>query len=217
MKTLAVAIDDDEVAQRLREVVGATSNFRFLMTGADSEEISTMLRVESIDVLCMQPGTFDKWLVVREMIAEHDSPKRTTRFALVVEKPDSAFVYRVLAYGVDDLIDLSTSDEALAANMATLADGRGRACARFIVDDVDVPPAMTKQAICYADDVDRRIVPMLAIGYTDREIAHIVNYSHQVIRNRVSRILVESGLRNRTQLAARYTLERLEDRGGGIP
>ena len=214
MKTLALAIDDEEIVERIGEVVGDLPECRLVASGTDPQAVSAMFREGPIDALCMQPGTVDEWLVMRELIAEPGISKQATRFALFVTKTDAAFVYRVLAYGVDDVVDLSTADDVLAVQLGTLANGRARACDRFIIDEVEVPPVMAKQAISYADDVDRKIVPMLAIGYTDREIARVVNYSHQAIRNRVSRILLMSGLRNRTHLAARYTLDQLEIRRG---
>lgn len=216
MKTLALATDDEKIAERIDEVVGGLAECRLIVSGRDPQAISALLDEAPIDALCMQPGTFDEWLVVRALMAKYGLSRQVARFALFATKTDSAFVYRVLAYGVDDVVDLSNADDVLGVQLETLAHGRTRACDRFIIDDVEVPPVMAKQAIFYSDDVDRKIVPMLAIGYTDREIARVVNYSHQTIRNRVSRILLMSGLRNRTHLAARYTLDQLEDRGGGM-
>jgi len=48
---------------------------------------------------------------------------------------------------------------------------------------------------------DRHILSLLCTGKTDSEIASIVFLSTQTIRNRMSRLLGEFGLANRTQLA----------------
>lgn len=48
---------------------------------------------------------------------------------------------------------------------------------------------------------DRQILRLLATGKTDPEIATMMYLSTQTIRNRMSRILGEFGLTNRTQLA----------------
>ena len=45
---------------------------------------------------------------------------------------------------------------------------------------------------------------MITAGYSDKEIAEVMHYSHQTIRNRVSHLLLQSGARNRTQLAVKY-------------
>lgn len=54
------------------------------------------------------------------------------------------------------------------------------------------------------DDTDRRIVEAVARGMCDKEIASVIFLSTQTVRNRISRILTSSGLRNRTQLAVTY-------------
>jgi DNA-binding NarL/FixJ family response regulator len=58
--------------------------------------------------------------------------------------------------------------------------------------------------IWVGDQTDVEIVEMIAAGYSDRDIAAAVCLNHQTVRNHVSRILCESGARNRTHLAAMY-------------
>ena len=58
--------------------------------------------------------------------------------------------------------------------------------------------------IWVGDQIDVEIVEMIAAGYSDRDIAAAVCLNHQTVRNHVSRILCESGARNRTHLAAMY-------------
>ena len=41
-------------------------------------------------------------------------------------------------------------------------------------------------------------------------VSNFEHFSHQVIRNRISHVLIRSNLRNRTQLDARYTFESIE-------
>jgi len=52
--------------------------------------------------------------------------------------------------------------------------------------------------------VDERIVDFVAQGLADKQIAKVMGLSVQTIRNRVSRMLIDSGLRNRTELAVQY-------------
>jgi FixJ family two-component response regulator len=80
----------------------------------------------------------------------------------------------------------------------------------YLVGEVDAQVDITLLRIDYADEVDHRIVPMIVAGYTDREIADVLHFSHQAVRNRISRILMRSGIRNRTQLASTFLLGRLE-------
>ena len=54
------------------------------------------------------------------------------------------------------------------------------------------------------DAVDERIVNLVAEGLSDKQIGTALGLSPQTIRNRVSRMLNESGLRNRTELAVQF-------------
>jgi DNA-binding NarL/FixJ family response regulator len=51
------------------------------------------------------------------------------------------------------------------------------------------------------DETDRKILLLISQGKFDKEISQELFLSTQTIRNRVSRILTESGARNRTHLA----------------
>jgi DNA-binding NarL/FixJ family response regulator len=51
------------------------------------------------------------------------------------------------------------------------------------------------------DGIDMHIVKLIAEGKTNKEIAHVLNYSEGTIKNRVSRILNLTGMTDRTQIS----------------
>lgn len=61
-------------------------------------------------------------------------------------------------------------------------------------------PASSAGPLCH-DDIDRRIAAYITMGMSDRDIGAKVFLSSQTVRNRVSRMLERSQVRNRTQLA----------------
>lgn len=61
-------------------------------------------------------------------------------------------------------------------------------------------------AICH-DRTDIHVLAGIVEGLSDPEIAETLHYAVQSIRNRVSRLLTESGARNRTHLAALFMRE----------
>lgn len=67
--------------------------------------------------------------------------------------------------------------------------------------------------LAYKDQVDHDIAAMISSGMSDKEIADALYLSLQTIRNRVSRLLHDSGARNRTHLAMVYltSLETFSD------
>jgi len=68
----------------------------------------------------------------------------------------------------------------------------------------DSVPDQATVADLITDPDDRKIVMLVAAGLPDRDIARWVFLSPQTVRNRISRILSVTGLRNRTQLAVLY-------------
>lgn len=70
-----------------------------------------------------------------------------------------------------------------------------------IWDEVERPIDPLGTAISIKDDTDRDIVDLVALGLSDREVAAGVHLAEQTVRNRLSRVLESSGLKNRTQLA----------------
>lgn len=67
-----------------------------------------------------------------------------------------------------------------------------------------VPPGSFLDRI--TDETDRLIIALVSAGLTDKQIAGQVFFSPQTVRNRVSRILRETGFDNRVQLAVAYFL-----------
>jgi len=101
---------------------------------------------------------------------------------------------------IDPLQDWSTITDALHRAIAlprTIDD------AHRIWTEVERPLTAHDATIEMRDDMDRDIVDLVSLGLADREVAAAVHLAEQTVRNRLSRILEQSGLKNRTQLAVR--------------
>jgi len=216
--TIAFATDNAAAKDRLRSVSRSVTGVDLLFIGGDEGSIKNVLNVHDVLVLCVEPMLFDRWLTLRKLLKEHSPATRQPRLVLLCDELDAWFVYRVMAHGISDVIDLRLPGRELEAAIRLVVEGRDRACTDHLIAEVDIVPVVSDVGIVYADDMDRRIVALVAAGYTDREISHVVNYSYQSVRNRISRILLNSGIRNRTQLAVQHIFERLEEQaaGGGL-
>lgn len=58
------------------------------------------------------------------------------------------------------------------------------------------------------DALDRSIISLVALGMTDKQIATEIGLAPQTVRNRLSRVIVDAGLTNRTQLAHMWLREQ---------
>ena len=217
MVTLACVISDADLAERIASVMKSESDAHTLVVGTDSTTVSRLAASRRIDALCFLPMSPAELLRVRQIFVKSHAEETPVRTALLVQHSDAALVYHALGYGIDDVVTLSESDEGLRADLTTFATGSARVCEPLIAAAVPVPHPIIQGVIDYADAVDRQIVTLVSIGYADREIAEILHYSNQVIRNRVSHIMLRSGIRNRTQLSARHTFEAIESGFRGRP
>lgn len=215
--TLAILINDRVLTDRIAGVMASVDEVRTIVVGTDLRAVSRLAASGRIDAYCFLPMAASAILGIRRTLLRSTMQTSPMRRALVVDKADAVVVYHALACGIDDVIDLSGDDGRFRAAFTTFATRTGLACDSMVAPTVPIPEPVVIGRIDYADDTDRKIVVLISVGYTDREIGDILHYSHQVIRNRISQLLLRSGLRNRTQLASRHTFETIEGGSRGEP
>lgn len=118
---------------------------------------------------------------------------------LLVRAPSVADRARARHHNVDYVLDADEGADHVVGFI-------GEAFKTFVeplAGDRDIVQMATDK-IWISDEIDREIVQMIAAGYSDREIAEFACLNHQTVRNHVSRILGETGARNRTHLAVIY-------------
>ena len=122
-----------------------------------------------------------------------------TMTVLLANKPSPADRARARSNDIGLVVDVATGARATIE----LIQGEFRIFQRR-THGQPRPARPASPAIWVGNETDREIVEMIAAGYSDRDIAAAVCLNHQTVRNHVSRILCESGARNRTHLAAIY-------------
>ncbi len=172
--------------------------------------VRTALAGTQITAALLCPLALPRFLEMRVALNVSSGIGREPRIVIAAPNVDSAYVYRAFSFGANDVIDISRNDGHVAESLNAALSGGRPAYAAYLVGEVDTQGDVTSLRIDYADEVDRRIVPMIVAGSTDREIADILHFSHQAVRNRISRLLMRSGIRNRTQLASAFLVGRLE-------
>lgn len=128
-------------------------------------------------------------------------------------KPNQLFDSRARLLGFTDVIDTSRpSESVVSAIRAGLERGASiESSARWDFDD-DTPMEVHCCAHC-RDVRDVDILRHIVDGHTDSHIADLLALNPQTVRNRVSNMLLESGMTNRTQLAIDFYRTMLALRG----
>lgn len=116
---------------------------------------------------------------------------------------DEAFFHAVVAGAAGYLVK-DVDAVALVSAVQTVAAG-GSLISRDVIDDLrrratEVPP--DDDLLSGLTPQERRILGMVTEGLTNREIAVKLSLAEKTIRNYVSNILGQVGMRNRTELAA---------------
>lgn len=127
----------------------------------------------------------------------------SARVALAVRHPSNVVKIRAAQSGYDDVIDLGFAMPEIVAAVRNVSLGR------FALDSDllwrELPRPVSRRRISLGevthDPADEEILNLVAIGLSDLEIASALYLSPQTIRNRISHMLIRSGMINRTQLA----------------
>ena len=108
--------------------------------------------------------------------------------------------------GYDGVIDLNSTIGNLVNEIEKIKNGEKTLHEQIVAFEKSHHPSMP---FSLRDDMDRQIVSLIGLGYSDQQIANTVFLSCQSVRNRISRILRDSKLQNRTQLAVSYLCEHM--------
>lgn len=145
--------------------------------------------------------------------------ERTGRRVLLVPErtPQSEAMARL--YGFDGVVEASGLDGPLEDFVAQL---EGIVSAPSVDAETREPELIDvyttvfdSRAIVTQDAVDERIVNLVAEGLSDKQIGAAIGFSAQTVRNRISRMLNDSGLRNRTELAVQFVRNHPDVLGKG--
>ena len=92
---------------------------------------------------------------------------------------------------------MSISDSAVSATSPTRATRR-----RFLVRAAAVVGTPALFGLLQAWDQERKILDLIAEGYTNRQIAETIFLAEKTVKNYVSNLLAKLGMSRRTEAAA---------------
>lgn len=170
---------------------------------------------QSVDAELLSPKLLADYLS-SESGREKLSQRSGRRVLLVPERTPRTEALAKL-YGFDGVVDERDLDgplegfvEQLEKIVAAPSEGEAEP------DLIDVYTSVVdSRTIATTDAVDERIVNLVAEGLSDKQIGAALGLSPQTIRNRVSRMLNDSGLRNRTELAVQFVRNHPDVSGRG--
>lgn len=177
--------------------------------GADVESISSTL-VDTPGLVTIGVPLDD----CRRLFSGLGGDRRSSTVALsLVATPDHVFESWARRLGFADVIDTSRPSESIVAAIRVGCERGSSIASGANWDFDDDTPLETLFCPHCRDQRDVDILHHIVDGHTDTRIAELLSLNAQTVRNRVSNMLLESGLANRTQLAIDFYRTMLALRG----
>lgn len=181
------------------------SNYDLVGIETDTEEAVRKIREESVDVVLLGKGRMCEWSRVWHE-GRFDDVRRPCVMLITTLPVSTATLLEASGMGIQDVADLTMDRDEIGRRMLAMHRRAGQceaAEAPIVNDRLDGHQLLRE----ISDETDRRILSLIAEGKFDKEISDEVFLSLQTIRNRVSRMLAETGAKNRTHLAMLFTTE----------
>jgi DNA-binding NarL/FixJ family response regulator len=181
-------------------------NYELLGVVTETEAARDFLTSGDVDIVIVGHGRFEEWSQMWREGVFVNTPQFCAMLISTVPV-STATLMEASEVGIFEVADLTMDRDAIGQRMVDLFAQLRR----------DIPMQngiLDSHAERYqllsdiSDDTDRKILQLIAQGKFDKEISKELFLSLQTIRNRVSRMLTESGARNRTHLAVLFTTEK---------
>lgn len=131
----------------------------------------------------------------------------TTKKVLAVVAMNKEVLKLAADHDFDGIVDVHNTPEAIGRQMKNIARNgsiAGHEPNSDLNDRLDTFPDF----FVNRDKHDQLIAELVARGMTDKQVSEAVGLAPQTVRNRLSRMLTDSGSQNRTHLAVRFLRER---------
>jgi DNA-binding NarL/FixJ family response regulator len=125
------------------------------------------------------------------------------RILVLTTFDEDDYIWQSLQAGASGYLLKSTPSAQLATAIRTLHQGHsqlGPTIASKVFAQMNQPPAATDSSYRFSER-ESEIIALLGQGLNNREIAQQLHLTEGTVKNHISRILSEMGMRDRTQVA----------------
>ncbi len=166
-----------------------------------AEDLEDLLAANDVDVVVVSRHMARSVMAVVATLGVEIAAR--SKFALMTSAQNPSIVKLAGELEFDGIVDAYLEPTALhqqLRNIVMMSDDWS--------DPIDSPASPGLLFLATRDAVDRSIIALVALGMTDKQIATEVGFAPQTVRNRLSKVMVDAGLTNRTQLAHLWLREQ---------
>ena len=214
MRPIRVLIVDDHTVVRigLRSLLGHTAGFRVVGEAGTVAEALALTERSTPDVVLMDIRLPDGSGVeaCRKIKADHPE----TRVVMLTSYSDEEAIVGAVMAGASGYLLKHADSEKLTEAIREAAAGDStldpRAAGTLLSQFREMSARQAESELAGLTDRERRMLALIAEGYTNRAIGEVLHLSEKTVRNHVSQLLRKLGFQRRSQAAAWAGQRRLE-------
>ncbi len=197
---VAVVVSDEVFGRPLAALLrqGGVEEVVAIVTTA--EELSDIVNGGGVDVVFAGSRAAHVFAAAREHITVE--ARTGVRFALATTHQNNEILRMAADLGFDGVVDMHQDRVAIHQQLRNLMLMSGE------WSILPTTPSAEQMFFASRDVTDRQIVERVTLGMTDKQIADDINLAPQTVRNRLSRMMTDAGLNNRTHLATYWLREQ---------
>ncbi len=211
---IRVLIVDDHAVVRigLRSLLGHTSGFRVVGEAATVAEAISAADQARPDVVLMDVRLPDGSGVdaCREIKKSHPE----IRVVMLTSYSDEEAIVGAVMAGANGYLLKQADSDQLTRAIREAAEGASsldpRAAGALLNQFRELSAKQAEAELAGLTDRERRMLTLIAEGYTNRAIGDVLHLSEKTVRNHVSQLLRKLGFQRRSQAAAWAGQRRLE-------
>jgi two-component system response regulator DevR len=206
-------VDDHAVVRiGLRQLLSHAQGFRVVGEAGSVSESLSMTEQAHPDVVLMDVRLPDGSGVEACRRIKKDHPE--TRVVMLTSYSDEEAIVGSVMAGANGYLLKQADADALTKAIRDAASGASsldpRAAGTLLTQFRELSAKQAEAELAGLTDRERRMLALIAEGYTNRAIGEVLHLSEKTVRNHVSQLLRKLGFQRRSQAAAWAGQRRLE-------
>jgi DNA-binding NarL/FixJ family response regulator len=211
---IRVLIVDDHAVVRigLRSLLSHAAGFRVVGEAGSVAEAVSLTDQTRPHVVLLDVRLPDGSGVEACRRIKHDHPE--TRVVMLTSYADEEAIVGAVMAGASGYLLKQADAERLTQSIRDAAEGESsldpRAAGTLLTQFRELSAKQAEAELQGLTDRERRMLALIAEGYTNRAIGEVLHLSEKTVRNHVSQLLRKLGFQRRSQAAAWAGQRRLE-------
>ena len=167
--------------------------------GATSSMSATLdaIRSNEFDAVLFAASWAHPMRSVRAALPSTDTPP----FITIHSHPTRASMVHALACGFDGVVGTNEDPPSMLTRIEQIIDGSWTFESEPWLRDLGLTRGLLARDLVLTDESDQQIVDLLSTGLPDEDLALLMDWTVQRVRNRIEKLLFDNELSYRTQLA----------------